>query len=397
MEPDENGLLIIDVNEDYYTYQGYKPVTIIRPGYDYYIRSGTAAYGYQYTHAFTIKFNEIYTSYENASEFLAGNTYIEQSTGYTFTIPLQTLYIIKGSGGYAPTIPKGTFPSGYYFYLNKENGEYTAVLEENKAVIGTPNYYYTPANKNNLTSGTAYKRNHLTDSFEEVQALFSFDIDKSYYTFNGEHFFKFEHREIKPPGTLVELEDGEQIILNGQYYFNNDYNEHGWTCNLDSPELLNFWFDFLDTEGELGKYSVQRIGIRPKSENNNDITAIYYRETPTVIFVDQDEDISEQKSQKPGYTFVRCPDYINELFTISRQRKSAKDHVDNLLYNHTYCTETITLTTLPVYHLTPNTRIFVYDEKSGINGEYIVSKFSIPLTYNGTMSITATKAVERLF
>ena len=35
--------------------------------------------------------------------------------------------------------------------------------------------------------------------------------------------------------------------------------------------------------------------------------------------------------------------------------------------------------------------------ETGINGEYIVSKVTIPLTYNGTTSITATKAVDRIY
>jgi hypothetical protein len=67
------------------------------------------------------------------------------------------------------------------------------------------------------------------------------------------------------------------------------------------------------------------------------------------------------------------------------------------MYKHSYCSETINLTSVPVYHLEPNTRIFVYDEASKINGEYIVSKFTIPLAYNGTMSITATKAPTNLY
>lgn len=395
LEPSSDGMYYIDVTKDYYTYQGYKAVAKIQPGYDYYIRSGTAAYGYTYTHVFTIKYNEMYVCYENTTEFLAGNTYVEVSTGTRFTIPLQTLYIIKGDGGYAPTIKAGTYPEGYYFGLNKETNEYVPCTY-NYAMLGTMNYCYTPATQDNLTSGTAYKHNSITGEFEEIQALFKFKPDGQYFIFDGYNFVRYEHRLIKPKGT-VTLVDGKPVTLTGQYYANNNFNEFGWACDLDSPELLNFWFDFLDTEGELGKYSVQRIGSRPKSENNSDVSAIYYRETPTVIFVSPDDDIEEQKSQKPGYTFVRCPDYVEELFTISAQKKSAKDAVDTLLYNHTYCTETITLTTLPVYHLLPNTRIFVYDEKSGINGEYIVSKFTIPLAYNGTMSITATKAVERLF
>ena len=47
-------------------------------------------------------------------------------------------------------------------------------------------------------------------------------------------------------------------------------------------------------------------------------------------------------------------------------------------------------------YLSPNTRIFVRDDQSKINGEYIVSKMTIPLAYNGIMSITATKAPERI-
>ena len=41
-------------------------------------------------------------------------------------------------------------------------------------------------------------------------------------------------------------------------------------------------------------------------------------------------------------------------------------------------------------------RIKVIDKNTNINGEYLVSKITLPLTYNGTMNITATKAPERL-
>jgi hypothetical protein len=85
------------------------------------------------------------------------------------------------------------------------------------------------------------------------------------------------------------------------------------------------------------------------------------------------------------------------MFSISSQGKSAQDAIDELLYNYSYCVESVTIQTVPIYHLQPNTRIFVRDDENGINGEYLVSKLSMPLTYNGTMSITATKAPERLY
>jgi hypothetical protein len=46
--------------------------------------------------------------------------------------------------------------------------------------------------------------------------------------------------------------------------------------------------------------------------------------------------------------------------------------------------------------LEPGVRILIKDEKSNIDGEYIVSKITIPLTYNGTMNISATKAVSNI-
>ena len=45
------------------------------------------------------------------------------------------------------------------------------------------------------------------------------------------------------------------------------------------------------------------------------------------------------------------------MFTISAQGKSAKDRLDELLYAHGYCVETVTITALPVYYLDVNTRI----------------------------------------
>ena len=69
---------------------------------------------------------------------------------------------------------------------------------------------------------------------------------------------------------------------------------------------------------------------------------------------------------------------------------------ENILYKHSYCIESANVQAIPVYYLEPNTRVYIRDDKSKINGEYIVSKITIPLTFNGMMSLTATKAVESI-
>lgn len=244
---------------------------------------------------------------------------------------------------------------------------------------------------------------------------------------------------------IHQCKKGEAYIPKKQYYqkYDDEYDKTTYWNNgiKESPEALNFWFDFLDSEGELNQYSVKNVGTRPKAENNSDVKAIYFRETPNIIYIDENSieytkiNITEdmfyedgayyyindgsggytlaldwnpnqtyyissldlQRALKPGYSFLQIPSQFSNIFKFSSQGKSAKDELDNLLYNYSYCTETISMTTLPIYYLQPNTRIFVRDDNSGICGEYIVSSFTIPLTYNGTMNINATKAVENLF
>ena len=179
------------------------------------------------------------------------------------------------------------------------------------------------------------------------------------------------------------------------YYPNQDidypvertyWNQSIWV----SPENLNFWFDFMDTEGTLSQFSVKNIGRRSKAINDTAVKSIYFRETPQVIF---DENLTD--GYLSGYSYVQVPN-IDYMFTISAQGKSAKDRLDELIYQHSYCIESATITTIPIYYLEPNTRIHLSDKDTNLEGDYIVSKLTIPLTYNGTMSITATKAAESI-
>ena len=195
-------------------------------------------------------------------------------------------------------------------------------------------------------------------------------------------------------------EQGQKDIIQ---YFQETYDKDGWNKNINTaPETLNFWFDFMETDGDMGKYAVKAIGNRPKAINNDKVTGIYFQTTPSVLFLTPEEyqkliDNKEDFMDMTGYTFVKLQPFMENYFTISGQGKSAKDELDSLLYQHTYATETTTLTAVPIYHLQPNTRVFVKDDNTGINGEYIINKITIPLQYNGTSSITTTKAVERIY
>ena len=154
--------------------------------------------------------------------------------------------------------------------------------------------------------------------------------------------------------------------------------------------MLNFWIDFIDpTSCGLEKYSVRQIGPRPKVVNENSVKAIYYREVPNILF--EENQVSEF-SHQPGYTYVYLNDSLKNLFVMSGQGISAKDKIEELLNNYTFMADGI-----PIYRLDANTRISVKDIETGISGEYIISRISVPLGHNGTMSITASKAIELIY
>ena len=171
-------------------------------------------------------------------------------------------------------------------------------------------------------------------------------------------------------------------IFDAPYFFFN-------RLVYEEPENLNFWFDFLDLDGVLNDYSCRAIGARPKAVNDKDVKSIYFRSTPTIIFYEN----ALEKTTHTGYRYFQVSD-IESMCSVSTQGKSAKEAVDQLLYNHSYALESVSITAIPIYYLELNTRVNIHDERAGISGDYVVTKMTLPLTYNGTMSMTATKAVD---
>ena len=67
-----------------------------------------------------------------------------------------------------------------------------------------------------------------------------------------------------------------------------------------------------------------------------------------------------------------------------------------MLYQYTNMNNTITIQSLPIYYLEPNMRINIQDPASGIFGDFMIQSISLPLTIDGTMSITASKALQKI-
>lgn len=194
-------------------------------------------------------------------------------------------------------------------------------------------------------------------------------------------------------GTYTEAdsysENGIYYIQSEEYYDQNHKYKYWNKKVIENPETLHFWIDFLDTDGELSAYSVKSIGIRPKVVNDKDVKAIYYRGIPSVTW---------GVELNPGATasVLQLPEEYKGMFSPSAQGKSTLEALSTLLYNHVCNAESVSITCVPIYDLEPNKKIYIEDSESQIIGDYLVGKITIPLTYNGTMSITASKVVERI-
>lgn len=173
-----------------------------------------------------------------------------------------------------------------------------------------------------------------------------------------------------------------------------EYNEEGYNVNiLQSPQSMTFMLEFADEGTGYDDYLIPAIGDRTKVVNDTNIKSLYYEQTPNEVFyTDDDKGIAEVS----GLTRIHLTDNVADLFIISARGISAYDKLEELLQSNLNCAERINITTVPIYYLQPNTRIVVVDKDTKIDGEYIIDKISISLTYNSTMSIQATKAYERI-
>lgn len=210
--------------------------------------------------------------------------------------------------------------------------------------------------------------------------------------------------EIKKATDITDDAIKDRVDRYNEWIANGHWNPDLFTCrnypsnvsniSFKNPESLLFWIDFIGQNSELKKYSVATIGRRPKAINDDKVSAIFFREIPNVLFIDPTLQAPEDSSL--NYVKLNLGGGLINYFVLSSQGKSAKEVLDSMVYDYTYFQENINLSCLPLYYLEPNTLINIINTETGINGEFIIQSFNIPLNGDGMMSITATRLAERI-
>lgn len=199
-----------------------------------------------------------------------------------------------------------------------------------------------------------------------------------------------------------------ETVTNGEYsyydeellfYWRQIYDtrrwENGWNPDVkNNPEKLVYWLDFIDDSTAIGEYSVNKIGRRSQIEENDEVSHLFAKEIPSLMYFYPGEDVTEWKDL--GYDVFQVPERFQDDFIMSSTGVSALDRIRDNLYKHLTFNASITITCLPKYNLEPNTLVYVEDVESGIKGNYIITQFTLPLTYSGKMTITLTEALSRI-
>lgn len=201
-------------------------------------------------------------------------------------------------------------------------------------------------------------------------------------------------------GRIASIYDREILAYWNDLYTKNNENEMVWTDTVESnPESLKYWLDFIDTGSEMGKYSISTIGRRTKVVTDNKIGLLYSNLVPDVVFLSEDEYDNEEirnEYRTSSQNVFRLTKNYEDLFVASSTGSSAFDKIRELLYQYLNYNAQITIQAFPLYYLEPNNILYIEDKKSNIIGNYVITQISLPLTYNGNMSIVATEALSRV-
>ena len=175
----------------------------------------------------------------------------------------------------------------------------------------------------------------------------------------------------------------------------------GWNPAIYiDPSLITYWLDFIDVDQLVSKYSVNKIGRRTKALTKTNMSLLYKLNVPDVIFfentgeADLIQKIEEYTLEGQAYCALK-PGQM-KLFSSSGIGSTAFDYIREMLYQYLIYNLTVTINCAPRYYLEPNNLIYIDDKKSNIKGEFVITQYTLPLTYNGNMSITTNEALTRV-
>ena len=179
-----------------------------------------------------------------------------------------------------------------------------------------------------------------------------------------------------------------------------DIKEGTWKDEtLNNPTDLDYFLDFIDSTAAISEFNISNIGRRTHIVTDDSINCIFEPEIPDFVLIENSASNANELKQEcleRGQNYILVNSNIYDNILQGGSHNSAFNMIRDLLYQYTGYNESVAIQTLPLFFLEPNIRITIRNKETGIFGDYMLNSFSIPFDINGTMSLSCTRALERI-
>ena len=208
------------------------------------------------------------------------------------------------------------------------------------------------------------------------------------------------------------------VILGNEYQFvTDDFNANNTTkAKFKTKEaeirdfLLNYennsyyyFFDMIDSSSPTwGEYSVNNIGRRTNVNVSDSVNCIFAPHIPDYAYIN----VSGLTMQQRQETYTELSDIAETVIQVTNAfyknfatggfKHSAYEQIKYDLQQYTSYQNTVSITAIPCFYLEPNTRVELKDHSTNTFGDYVVRSISIPLGAGNNMSVSMSKAMERI-
>lgn len=172
---------------------------------------------------------------------------------------------------------------------------------------------------------------------------------------------------------------------------------------VTDPSLLNYFFDMLDPKAiqhpVISQMGVDSIGYRLKTFTDKTVNTLFTPKFPNLVFIETGlENTSDLRKEAitKEQSYIQVPKHVADNLATGSSANSAFNYIRSCIHEYLGYSESISLSCIPIFYLEPNARIKVSDQKSSIYGDFIIQSMSIPLAPSSMMSISATRAIERI-
>ena len=254
----------------------------------------------------------------------------------------------------------------------------------------TEDFWRAEKAKEEIPSQNTYEKFYTSDWRSKVYFDFIINDEKNYLSTEIAEFWPRVYNIKENRFNNIDIDTsifGETYLDMDELWFNN----------------LPYFIDMLDTKvvkGPIQDIAISKIGRRPKVEKNGDVNCLMSPRYPEIIYIEagrgEKTKAEREEAVDNNEPYVQFPSSMMKSVQLGAYLYPAYDAIRAMLHETSGYNETINISCIPIYHLEPNTRITVKDADTGIDGDYLIQSISLPLDCNGTSTITAKKAIEKI-